>query len=140
MKKIVTFGVFDIIHAGHIKFLENCKKTDKNSRLIVVISRDSTVLRERGKKPIMPEQERKKIVGSLKVVDEAILGYEGLDKFRIVEEIKPDIIVLGYDQPWDEKELKKELKGRGLYVDVIRLKKYGNINSTSLKNKLRFNY
>lgn len=140
MKKIVTFGVFDIIHAGHIKFLENCKKTDKNSKLIVVISRDSTVLRERGKKPIMPEQERKKIVGSLKVVDEAILGYEGLDKFRIVEEIKPDIIVLGYDQPWDEKELKKELKGRGLYVDVIRLKKYGNINSTSLKNKLRFNY
>lgn len=140
MKKIATFGVFDIIHTGHIKFLENCKKIDKNSRLIVVISRDSTVLREKGKKPIMSEQERKKIVESLNVVDEAILGYEGPDKFRIVEEIKPDIIILGHDQPWDEKELKKELKDRGLDVEVIRLKKYGDINSTSLKKKLRFNY
>jgi len=140
MKKVATFGVFDIIHAGHIKFLENCKKIDKNSRLIVVISRDSTVLREKGKKPIMSEQERKKIVESLKVVDEAILGHEGSDKFRIVKEIKPDIIVLGHDQPWDDKELKKELKKRDLNVEIIRLKKYGNINSTSLKKKLRFNY
>ena len=73
MKKIATFGVFDIIHTGHIKFLENCKKIDKNSELIVVISRDSTVLRQKGKKPVIPEQERKKIIGSLKPVDEAIL-------------------------------------------------------------------
>lgn len=140
MKKIVTFGVFDILHAGHIKFLENCKKINKNSKLIVVISRDSTVLREKGKPPLMSEQERKKILESLKVVDEVVLGYEGPDKFRIVEEIKPDIIVLGHNQPWDDKDLKNKLKDRGLDIEVMRLKKYGNINSTSLKEKLRFNY
>lgn len=137
MKKIATFGVFDILHLGHVIFLENCKNIDKDSELIVVVSRDSTVLREKGKKPIMSEQERKKILESLKPVDRAVLGHEGLDKFRIVEEIKPDIIVLGYNQPWDEEELKKRLKKRGLNVEVLRLKKYGDFNSTTFKERLK---
>lgn len=140
MKKILTCGVFDIVHTGHIKFLENCKKLHRNSKLIVVISRDTTVLREKGKKPLLSEEKRKKIIETLKMVDQAILGYEGPDKFKIIQEIRPDIIVLGYDQDWDEKELKNQLKDRNLDVEIIRLKKYGNINSTSLKEKLRFNY
>jgi len=137
MKKIVTFGVFDILHIGHAKFLEACKKIDKESKLIVVISRDSTVLKEKGKKPVMTEEERRQIIESLKPVNKAVLGYEGPDKFRIVEELKPDIIVLGYDQNWDEKYLKEQLRQRGLKTEVIRLKKYENINSTIIKNRLK---
>ena len=139
MKKILTCGVFDLVHTGHIKFLENCKKLYKNSKLIIVLSRDSTVLREKGKKPLFSEDKRKKILEMLKMVDQVLLGYENSDKFKIVQEIKPDIIVLGYDQNWDEKELKKQLKDRNLDVEIVRLEKYGNINSTSLKQKLRFN-
>ena len=137
MKKIVTFGVFDILHVGHVKFLEACKKIDKNSELTVVISRDSTVLKEKGKKPLMTEEERRQIVKSLKPVDKAVLGYEGPDKFSIVEELKPDIIVLGYDQNWDEEYLKEQLKKRGLKTEIIRLKKYENINSTTIKKRLK---
>ena len=137
MKRIATFGVFDILHVGHIKFLETCKKIDKDSKLIVVISRDSTVLKEKGKKPVMAEEDRRQIVESLKSVDEAVLGYEGSNKLRIVEELKPDIIVLGYNQNWDEKKLKEQLEKRGLKTEVMRLKKYENINSTSIKNKLK---
>lgn len=137
MKKIATFGVFDIVHVNHIRFLERCKKLAKSSKLIVVISRDSTVLREKGKKPIMSEEDRKHIVQSLKPVDKAILGNEGTDKLKIVKKIKPDIIVLGYDQPFNEKQLEKELKKRGLKIQVIKLKKYGNINSTSIKKKMK---
>lgn len=138
MKKIATFGVFDVIHSGHVKFLERCKKLEKDSKLIVVISRDKTVLRERGRKPAMTEEERKKIVESLKPVDEAILGNEGSDKLKIVERIKPDTIVLGYDQEWDEKKLENDLRERGVKVKVIRLKKYGDINSTAIRRKLKF--
>ena len=137
MKTILTCGVFDILHAGHVKFLEACKKLDKNSKLIVVISRDSTVLKEKGKKPVMAEEERRLIVESLKSVDKAILGNEGSDKLIIVEELKPDIIVLGYDQDWDEKDLKKQLEKRGLKTEITRLKRYENVNSTSIKNKLK---
>ncbi|MCX6821263.1 MAG: FAD synthase [Candidatus Aenigmarchaeota archaeon] len=137
--KIATFGVFDIIHAGHVKFLERCKKISKNAELIVVLARDSTVLKDKGRKPLTPEEQRKYIVESLKPVDKAILGNEGSDRLSIVEEIKPDIIILGHDQGWDEKELEQELKKRMLKVKVFRLKKYGNINSTSIKNKIKFN-
>lgn len=137
MKKIATFGVFDIIHSGHVRFLERCKRLAKFSKLIVVISRDSTVLREKNKKPLMSEEDRRYIVQSLKPVDKAILGKEGKDKLKIVEEIKPDIIVLGYNQSVNEKELEKELKLRGLKVKILRLEKYGNINSTSIKKKMK---
>jgi len=137
MKKIATFGVFDIVHSGHIMFLEGCKDLVKNSELTVVVSRDSTVLREKSKKPLMSEEDRRFIVQSLKPVDEAILGYEGKDKLRIVEDIKPDIIVLGYNQSFKEKQLEKELNKRGLKIQIIRLKKYGNINSTSIKKKMK---
>jgi len=138
MKKIATFGVFDILHTGHVKFLKKCKSLDKNSKLIVVVARDSTVIKEKGKKPIMSEEHRKYVVQSLKPIDEAILGNEGSDKLKIVEEIKPDIIVLGYDQAWDEEELKEELEKRGLKIQILRLKKYNSISSTSIKNKLKF--
>ena len=136
MKKIATFGVFDIIHPGHVEFLEECKALIKDSSLIVVIARDSNLLREK-KKPVLGEEERRYIVQSLKSVDKAILGNEGSDKLKIVEDIKPDTIVLGYDQPFDEKQLEKELEKRGMKVQIIRLKKYGNINSSSIKKKMK---
>jgi FAD synthetase len=137
--KIATCGVFDIIHTGHVKFLERCKKLSKNTELTVVLARDSTVLKDKGRRPLIQEEQRKYILKSLKPVDKVILGNEGPDKLRIVEKIKPDIIVLGYDQNWDEKELEKELKKRGLKTRVFRLKKYGNIDSTTIKNKIKFN-
>jgi len=135
--KIATFGVFDLIHEGHVKFLKRCKNLSKDAKLTVVLSRNSTVLKEKGKEPLIPEEQRRFIVGSLKPVDKAILGNEGSDKLKIVEKIKPDVIVLGYDQYWDEKELEQELRKRGLKVNVIRLKKYGNINSSSIKNRMK---
>ena len=138
MKKIATFGVFDILHPGHVKFLKKCKSLSKDTELTVVIARDPTVIQEKGERPVMPEEYRIHIVQSLKPVDKAILGNEGPDKLKIVEEIKPDIIVLGYDQAWDEKELKKSLEKRGLKIQILRLKKYDDTSSTSIKNKIKF--
>jgi FAD synthetase len=139
MKKIATFGVFDIIHTGHIKFLEECKNLSRDSKLIVVIARDSSVLKDKGKLPVFRENDRIYIVESLKLVNEAIFGNEGNDKLKIIEKIKPDIIALGYDQKWNEKELGQELLKRGLKVDIIRLKKYSETNSSAIKSKIKFN-
>jgi FAD synthetase len=139
MKKIATFGVFDIIHVGHIRFLEECKKISRDSKLIVVIARDSSVIKDKGKPPIINENDRKCIVASLKSVDNAILGNEGSDKLKIVEKIKPDIIVLGYDQKLDKRQLEQEFLKRGLKINVVRLKKYNENNSSAIKNKIKFN-
>lgn len=137
MKRIATFGVFDILHPGHIKFLKKCKKLAKDSELIVVIARDTSVIKDKGREPTIPEEHRRCVVESLKFVDKVILGKERSDKLKIVEEIKPDIIVLGHDQTWSEKDLERKLQERGLKIQVMRLKKYGEINSTSIKKKMK---
>ncbi len=132
--KIVVFGTFDILHYGHLKFLEEAKKqaNEDEAELIVIVSRDSSTKEFKGKPPIFSETHRKVLIEALKTVDKALLGHEG-NKIKIIEEIKPDIIVLGYDQWPDIKWLESELKKRNLHVKIVRLEKYGNeiLNSSS---------
>src|SRR4030066_2275767 len=94
-KIVLASGVFDLLHLGHVKFLEEAKKTGgSNAKLIVIIARDSTVEKTKGRKPIMSEDQRCALVKSLRVVDEAVLGYEGLEIGEAIEKIKPDFIAL----------------------------------------------
>ena len=128
MVRVMASGVFDILHPGHIFFLEEAKKL--GNELVVVVARDSTA-RKLKHQPIMNEDVRLKMVTALKPVDIDVLGHED-EIFKTVEEIKPDIIVLGYDQNFDEKYIEEECKKRGLKVTVIRLPKYteSDLNGT----------
>jgi FAD synthetase len=111
-------GVFDILHLGHLHYLEESKKL--GDELVVVVATDTTV-RKRKHEPITPEKMRCELVASLKPVDKAVLGREGGDIFEIVKDLRPDIITLGYDQPFDQRNLEKELAKRGLKVKVVRM-------------------
>ena len=117
MVTVMASGVFDIIHTGHISYLEQAKSV--GDRLIVVVACDDTV-RKRKHEPITPENMRLRIVQSLKPVDEAILGNNNGDFYSTVQSIKPDIIMLGYDQTFDEKELEDSLKERGMDIRILR--------------------
>ncbi len=113
-------GVFDIIHMGHIHYLEEARKL--GDELVVVVATDITVRRMKHE-PITPGNMRVQLVNSLKPVDRAVLGHED-DIFRTVEELRPDIIALGFDQKFDEAELLKQLESRGLgNIKVVRLSK-----------------
>ena len=116
MVRVMASGVFDIIHTGHISYLEQAKAM--GDELVVVVACDNTV-RKRKHEPITPEAMRARIISSLKPVDMAVIGCDG-DMFRTIEEIRPDIIVLGYDQAFDENELRKELKKRKIDAEVRR--------------------
>ncbi len=118
MVRVMATGVFDIIHLGHLHYLEESKKL--GDELVVVVATDSTV-RRRKHEPITPEKMRLELVSSMKPVDRAILGKESGDMYEIVREVKPDIITIGYDQPFKEKELEAEMKKRGLKVKVVRM-------------------
>jgi len=118
MVRVMATGVFDIIHLGHLHYLEESKKL--GDELVVVVATDTTV-RKRKHEPITPEKMRCELVASLKPVDKAVLGREGGDIFEIVKDLRPDIITLGYDQPFDQKNLEKELAKRGLKVKVVRM-------------------
>ncbi len=116
-------GTFDIIHSGHVFYLEEAKKLGgDDARLIVVIARDATV-RAKKRVPVVNEKQRLEVVKMLKPVDEAYLGHVG-DIYRIVHEIKPDIIAIGPDQHFNLNELKKELDNRGIDAKVIKITKY----------------
>lgn len=117
MIRVMASGVFDIIHTGHISYLEQAKS--HGDELVVVVACDNTVRRKKHE-PVTPEEMRVRIVDSLKPVDRAILGKEG-DIFDTVREINPDIIVLGFDQHFDEAELKADLEKREMKdIKVLR--------------------
>ena len=118
MVRVMATGVFDIIHLGHLHYLEESRKL--GDELVVVVATDNTV-RKRKHEPITPEKMRLELVSSIKPVTRAVLGKDGGDIFEIVREIKPDIITIGYDQPFNEKELEAEMKKRGLKVKVVRM-------------------
>jgi FAD synthetase len=124
-KVVLASGVFDLLHLGHVKFLEEAKKAGgKDVELIVIIARDSTVEKNKGRRPIMSENQRRALVESLKVVDEAVLGFEQFDLGDVIELVKPDVIALGYDQVDMEKGVKAYVKTHGLSIKVIRIGKF----------------
>lgn len=124
-KVVLASGVFDLLHLGHVRFLEEAKKTGgKKAELVVIIARDSTVEKTKGRKPIMSENQRRALVESLKVVDEAVLGYENFDLGEVIEHVKPDVIALGYDQVEMEKATKKYVNDHKLHIKVVRIGKF----------------
>lgn len=120
MAIVMAFGTFDLLHAGHAFYLQQSKKL--GTELIVVVARDSSVKKIKGKNPVFSEQERKQMVSSLKFVDKAVLGHDfEKDKTRIIKEFWPDIIALGYDQKPADRQLKKELKKIGWKRKIVRI-------------------
>jgi len=134
---VLASGTFDLLHLGHVKYLEEAKKAGgKNAKLVVIVARDKTVENRKGVKPVMPEEHRRALVESLKVVDEAVLGYEDFDIGQVIDEIKPDVIAVGYDQGNIEEEVRRAVAKRNLPIEVLRIGKFGRdeLNS-SLKIK-----
>ncbi|MGD1060288.1 MAG: adenylyltransferase/cytidyltransferase family protein [Methanomassiliicoccales archaeon] len=127
MTRVMATGVFDILHTGHLHYLNEARKL--GDELVVVVATDATV-RRRKHEPITPEAMRVELVGALKSVDKAVLGGEG-DMYDVVSKLEPDIIALGYDQRFDEKKLEQELKSRGMKTRVVRLGKFeDDLNGT----------
>ena len=139
-KIVLASGVFDLLHLGHVKYLEEAKRAGgRNAELIVIVARDSTVEKRKDKKPIVSENQRRALVESLKVVDEALLGYEQFDIGKVVERIKPDVIAVGHDQDSMEQTVKNYVKEKGLKIKVVKIGKFGEDeldSSSKIKQKI----
>ena len=118
-KKIVLAGgVFDIIHPGHIHTLNAAKAL--GDVLVVAIATDKTAEKMKKRPPLHSQELRCELVSSLSMVDKAVVGHED-DIFETVKEIKPDIIVLGYDQIHQEKFIDDGCKRINLNIEIVRL-------------------
>jgi FAD synthetase len=122
MKKVMAFGTFDILHEGHKHYLLEAKGF--GNYLIVIVARDTNILKFKGHKPKNDENGRLDQVKKLDFVDEAVLGHRE-DILEVLDEFKPDVICLGYDQKTvDEDKLKLELEKRNLKSEIIRCNPY----------------
>ena len=137
---VLATGVFDILHVGHLRFLEESKKSGgPDSRLIVVVARDKTVLNRKSRKPILPEDQRLELVAALRVVDRAILGHEHLDLLGVLRDIRPGIVCVGYDQNEIKSAVTKLIQKEKLPIRVVQIRRFGpnGLNSsTKLKERV----
>jgi FAD synthetase len=117
-KRVVCAGTFDYLHQGHIDFLTQAKEL--GDELIVIVARDETVERIKGFTPKHNEALRAQRVRDTGVPDEVLLGNMGKDLFHILDELKPDIIALGYDQRVSEDVIRERCGG----CKVVRLAPY----------------
>lgn len=111
----MAVGVFDLLHAGHLHYLEQAREL--GDHLTVVVAHDETV-RKRKHEPITGHELRGRMVAGLKTVDEVVIGNPpDVPIFDILPVVKPDIIALGYDQDHAETAIKAALIERG-FVDI----------------------
>ena len=116
MKRVMAVGVFDLLHAGHLHYLEQAKSL--GGHLTVVIAHDDTV-RKRKHEPVTNHDLRRRMVDGLKPVDDAIIGNPpDVSIFEILPKVNPDIIALGYDQEHAEDSIKNKLQELG-YSSIL---------------------
>ena len=131
-KIVLAGGVFDIIHPGHINTLNDAKKL--GDVLVVVVATDKTAIKMKKRKPLHSAKLRQELVSSLTMVDLCIVGDEE-DIFKTVDLVKPQIIVLGYDQSHQEKFIIDGCKKINLDVRVARLESPRPETSSSVIQK-----
>jgi FAD synthetase len=123
-RTVIAFGSFDILHPGHLKYLNEARKL--GDRLVVVVARDDSFALFKGRKPVMGQNDRARIVGSLRMVDLAVVGNRirhKSDIYRIFLKYNPSVIALGYDQRADVNGMKRWLKEHGMRARIVRIRR-----------------
>jgi FAD synthetase len=132
MKRVVATGTFDLLHPGHIYYLEESAKL--GDELFVIVARDANVRHK--PRPVIPEEQRRRMIASLKPVDHAVLG-DLHDMFRPIQEIRPELITFGFNQHFDEEKIRLALRERGLDIDLVRIGSYSGDTYCSSRQIIR---
>ena len=120
MARVMAVGVFDLLLAGHLHYVEQAKRL--GDELVVVVAHDDTV-RKQKHEPITSHELRCRMVSGLKPVDTAMVGNPPTSPiFDILDVVKPDIIALGYDQKHSVDAIREGLDGHGhSHIEVVRV-------------------
>ncbi|MBC28396.1 MAG: FAD synthase [Euryarchaeota archaeon] len=120
MVRVMAVGVFDLLHAGHLHYLEQAKAL--GDHLTVIIAHDDTV-RMRKHEPVTSQDLRRRMVAALKPVDHAMVGNPPtVPMYDILPIVEPDIIAIGYDQEHAESAIRAGLDERGFNdIQLVRV-------------------
>ena len=115
MTRVVAQGTFDLLHPGHVHYLEDAAA--HGDELHAIVARRTNVTHKPA--PVLCARQRRDMVAALDTVDEAHLG-DPADVFVPIERLDPDVIVLGFDQHHDEADIADALADRGIDCRVER--------------------
>ena len=135
-KKVIgyTTGVYDMFHIGHLNVLRGAK--EKCDYLIVGVSVDELVQKEKNKTPVIPYEERAEIIKSIKYVDEVVPQYNK-NKFEAWEKYKFDKMFVGSDWEGTPQWKKYEEQFAPVGVEIVYLKHTDGISSTKLTEYIK---
>lgn len=132
-KIISTSGCFDIVHAGHVTYLEEAKK--KGDVLVVLLNSDCSVRSLKGmERPIVPEQERAIVIAGLECVDYVCL-FDELTPCDVISRFKPNAVIKGGDYKGKHIPEMDTLKEYGGYVEYVSL--VDGCSSTNIIEKIK---
>jgi glycerol-3-phosphate cytidylyltransferase len=92
MTTVLTFGVWDLLHVGHVAFL--VRAAALGDRLVVGVAGDEAVRQDKGRPPVIPDLDRAKMIGALRCVESAVV-YPELDFLPTLWAVKPDVLAVG---------------------------------------------
>ncbi|KKW51181.1 heptose 1-phosphate adenyltransferase [Pantoea ananatis] len=134
-KVVMTNGVFDILHAGHVSYLANARKL--GDRLIVAVNSDASTKRLKGEsRPVNPQENRMIVLGALEAVDWVVLFEEDTPQ-RLIASILPDLLVKGGDYKPEDIAGSKEVWANGGDVRVLNFE--DGISTTNIIKTIRGN-
>ena len=124
---VFTNGVFDLVHFGHVEYLEDARRL--GDRLVVGVNADASVRRLKGPtRPILPETERMDFLRALECID-LVLPFEDDTPLRLIEAVAPDVLVKGGDWPVESIVGREAVEARGGRVLSIPLREgFGTSN------------
>jgi len=136
MKTVITFWTFDIVHPGHVYFLQTAKS--HGDKLITIIARDRNVMKFKKKAPLHHEHQRMQDIKNLNIADLVELWHED-DYFLAIRKHTPDIIAIGYDQTYLVKELSAFLYENNYKTEVVTIESFGpdEHKSSIIKKKMK---
>jgi len=130
---VFTNGVYDLLHRGHVEYLEEARS--RGDRLVVGVNSDQSVRRLKGPgRPIVAQHDRVTLVAALSCVDLAIL-FEDDTPLRLIEEVRPDVLVKGADWAADQIVGREFVEARGGSVERIALR--AGLSTSTLVRRIR---
>lgn len=121
-KVVVTFGVFDLLHPGHVAFLQEARR--HGDKLIVVVTRDERAELEKGRRPYYGLEERIGMLNALECVDEAVSGDE-VGEWTMLRRLSPQVICIGHDQRADHPKIVEQMNGLAARPEIVRVPAFG---------------
>lgn len=134
--KILTVGTFDTPHLGHYQLFKQIKELFPRSYVVAGVNEDDFIERFKGKRPQFPYSKRSEMISLIDKVDEVLPNIGGEDSKVLIEQVNPDVIVVGSD--WLRKDYLKQMQFTPEYLEsrritLVYIPRYIEMSSTMIK-------